>query len=68
MVKERRDRGDHRAALQDATQALDVGTGPIGEIAERALSDLAVLPVALTQENGWRRVTVGDGFDIHGGM
>src|SRR6266487_2165890 len=41
---------------------------PVREIAERALTHLAVLPVALAQQNGGRRVPVGDGFDIHGAI
>ena len=45
-------RGDDDAAFEYATQALDVGGGPIGQIAERALTNLAVLAVALAQEDG----------------
>ena len=60
-------RGDDGAAFQDAAQTLDVSGGPVGKIAERTLPDLAVLAVALAQENGRGRVPVWDGFDIHGG-
>ena len=60
--------GDDGAAFEHAAQALDVGGRPIGEVAERALPDLAVLAVALAQQDGRRRVPVGDGFDIHGSM
>ena len=59
--------GDDGAALEHAAQAFDVGWGPVGEVAQRAFTDLAVLAVALAQEDGGRRVPVRDGFDIHGG-
>ncbi len=58
--------GDDGAALEHAAQAFDVGRWPVGEVAQGALTDLAVLSVALAKENGGRRVPVGDGFDIHG--
>ena len=60
--------GDDGAAFEHAAQAFDVGGRPVGEIAEGALTDLAVLAVALAQQDGGRRVPVGDGFDIHGGV
>ena len=56
------------AAFEHAAQAFDMSRGPVGEVAERALADLAVLAVALAQQDGGRRVPVRDGFDIHGGM
>jgi hypothetical protein len=59
--------GDNRTAFEYAAQTLDVGRRPIGEIAERALTDLTVLAVALAQQDGRWRVPIGDGFDIHGG-
>src|SRR6202034_1751211 len=61
-------RGDDGAAFEDAAQAFDMGRGPVGEIAEGALPDLAVFTVALAQQDGGGRVPVGDGFDIHGGI
>ena len=36
-------RGDDDTALQHAAQALDMGLGPVGEIAQGALLDLAAL-------------------------
>ena len=44
--------GDDGAALEHTAQAFDVRGRPIGEIAQGALTDLAVLSVALAQENG----------------
>ena len=58
--------GDDGAALEHAAQAFDVRSGPIGEVAEGALTDLAVLAVALAQENGRGRAPIRDSFDIHG--
>ena len=53
------------AALEHAAQALDVGRGPVGQVAQGALTDLALVAVALAQENGGWRVPVRDRFDIH---
>ena len=47
-------RRDDGAAFEDAAQALDMRRGPIGEVAEGALPDLAVLAVALAQQDGGR--------------
>ena len=58
--------GDDDATFEHAAQALDMGGRPVREVAQRALTDLAVLAVGLTQQNGRRRVPVRDGFDIHG--
>ena len=58
--------GDDGAAFEHAAQTFDVGRRPVGEVAEGTFTDLAVLAVALAQENGRGRVPVGDGFDIHG--
>src|SRR5215210_7661209 len=57
--------GDDGAALEHTTQAFDVSRGPVGEVAEGAFADLALVAVALAQEDGGRRVPVRDGFDIH---
>jgi hypothetical protein len=43
--------GDDRAAFEDAAQTLDVGCGPIGQIAQSALTDLAAFAVALAQKD-----------------
>ena len=58
--------GNDRAALEHPAQPFDVGRRPIREIAQRALTHLAVRTVALAQQDGGRRVPVRDGFDIHG--
>jgi hypothetical protein len=60
--------GDDGTALEDAAQALDIRHGPVGEVAEGSLPDLAVVAIALAQQDGGGRVPVGDGFDTHGGM
>ena len=67
-MKASRSGGDDGAAFEHAAQAFDVGGGPVGEVAEGALTDLAVLAIALAQQDGRGRVPVGDGFDIHGGI
>ena len=58
--------GDDGAAFEHAAQALDVGGGPVGQVAQGALTDLAVLAVGFAQQDGGGRVPVRDGFDIHG--
>jgi len=58
--------GDDGAALEHAAETFDVRGRPVGEVAQRAFAHLAVLAVALTQQDGGGRVPVGDGFDIHG--
>ena len=40
------------AAFEHAAQPLDVGFGPVGKIAKGSLPDLAVLAVALAQQDG----------------
>jgi hypothetical protein len=46
--------GDDGAASEHTAQAFDVGSWPVGEVAESTLTDLAVLSVALAQETGDR--------------
>ena len=46
--------GDDGAALEHAAQAFDVGGGPVGEVAQGALTDLAVLAIGLAQQDGGR--------------
>jgi hypothetical protein len=57
--------GNDSATLEHAAQTFDVRGGPIGEIAEGPFADLAILTVALSQQDRRRRIPVGDGFDIH---
>jgi hypothetical protein len=57
---------DDGAALEHAAQPFDMGSRPVGKIAQRALTDTPVLAIALTQKDGGRRVPVGHRFDIHG--
>jgi len=58
--------GNDGAAFEHAAQAFNVGCRPVGEVAQGALPDLAVLAVTFAQKDGGRRVPVRDGFDIHG--
>ena len=43
--------GDDRAALQHTAQPFDVSYGPVGQVAQSALTDLAAFAVALAQED-----------------
>jgi hypothetical protein len=58
--------GDDGAAFEHTAKACDVGGGPVGEIAESALTDLAALAKALAQQDGGGRAPIRHGFDIHG--
>ena len=58
----------HDAALQDATQALDVFGRPMAQIEQRALADGFPVPIALAKQDGGRRTAIGDGLDIHGAI
>ena len=58
--------GDDRAALEHAAQTLDVGSGPVGKIAQCALTHLAAFAVALAQQDRGGRVPIRNGFDVHG--
>ena len=58
--------GNHSATFQHTAQTLDVGCGPVGQIAQCALTHLAAFAVALAQENRRRRVPIRNGFDVHG--
>src|SRR5690348_18446626 len=58
--------GNDGAAFEHTAQAFDMSGRPIREIAQRALSHLAVLAVTLAQQDGGRRVPVRHGFNIHG--
>ena len=57
--------GDDGATLEHAAQPFDVGGGPVRQVAQGALTHLAALAIALAQQDGGRRVPIGDGFDIH---
>jgi hypothetical protein len=57
--------GNDGAAFEHAAQAFNVGRGPVGKIAQCALTNLAAFPVALAQQDRRWRVPVADGLDIH---
>jgi hypothetical protein len=60
--------GDQILALQDATQEIDLSGGPGGEIGEGALVDFGADADRFAEKDGRGRVTVGDGFYVHGSM
>ena len=52
-------------APQQAAEGFDADRGPVGEVGEGAVLDLAVVAKGFAQEDGGRGVAVGDGGDIH---
>ena len=44
--------GDDGAAFEHAAQAFDVSWRPVGEVAQGAFTDLALVAVALAQQDG----------------
>jgi hypothetical protein len=59
---------DDGAALEEGLEALDQVGGPVGKVAQGALLDLGALAIGLAQQDGGRRVAVGDSLDVHGHM
>ena len=55
----------HPVATQHGAQGLDLLGWPVGEIGQGTVEDLAVLAIALAQQDGGGRAPVGDGGDIH---
>ncbi len=58
--------GERDSASEEGSQALDELVRPLGEVGERALPDLSVLAVGLSQQDCGRGVPVGHAFDVHG--
>src|SRR5580700_6630038 len=52
-------------ALQDGAQGIDFSLGPVGQIGDGAVVDLAVFAEALAEEDSGRGVAVGDDGDVH---
>src|SRR5437588_9977774 len=60
--------GNDGAAFEQCLEAGDPLVRPVGEVQPRALLDLASFAVALAQQDGRGRVSIGDRFDIYGSM
>jgi hypothetical protein len=58
--------GHDGLAAQYAPQSFDGGLGEVGEVGEGALPDAPALAIGLTEQDGGRRVSVGNPLDIHG--
>ena len=58
--------GPHRdAALQQKAEPADDFVGPLRQVGQGALPDLAALAVGLAEQHGGRGFPVGHSFDIH---
>ena len=55
-----------RAATQQDAQSFDDVSRHLAEIGDGPFEDLLALAVGLAQEDGGRRVAVGDDVDVHG--
>jgi hypothetical protein len=60
--------GDQIFPLENATQEVDLSGGPRGEIGEGSFIDLGSDTDRFAEEDGGRRVAIGDGLDVHGSM
>src|SRR5258708_39707973 len=58
-------RGQSGGTLQNLTEGVDLLSGPVREVLERAISDLTILAIGLAQEDGRRGVSVGDDRHVH---
>ena len=58
--------GDDGAAFEQHLEAGGAVRRPVGKVEQGALLDSAALAIALTQQDGRRRVAIGNRFDIHG--
>src|SRR5262247_3236314 len=60
--------GDDGATFEQHLEAGDAVRRPVGKVEQGTLFDPAALAVALAQQDGRRRVAIGNRFDIHGNM
>jgi len=60
--------GNDGAAFEQHLEAGDAVGRPVGKVEQGPLLDLAALTIALAQQDGRRRVAIGDRFDVHGNM
>ena len=61
-----RAKADHPAALEQRLEPVDDGGRQLAQIGQRPLLRLAALvPVALAQQHGRRRLAIGHGLDEH---
>ena len=52
--------------LEESAESIDLGLRPVGEVGDGAFADALAFTPAFAQQDGGRRVTVGDGFHVHG--
>ena len=57
---------DQRLIAENPAEGLDASRRPVGQIRNGAFADAAVLAPGLAEQDGGRRVPVGDTVDIHG--
>ncbi len=53
-------------AAQNPAQRVDLAQRPMREIRQRPLLDFVALAIALAQQDGGRRIAVGNALDVHG--
>ena len=57
--------GDGRGALQNWAERLDLRRGPMGEVGEGAVVDLAILTEGFAEQDRRGRRAIGDHGHIH---
>jgi hypothetical protein len=55
-------------ALESTAQGLDALRRPGGQVGKGPRADLVPVAEGFTQEDGRRRIAIGNGCDIHGGL
>jgi len=56
---------DYYTSLEQLAQSLNNMRGPLGQIGQGALFDLRAFAIGFAKQDGRRRITVGNAFDIH---
>src|SRR6266700_3882799 len=59
------DRYQARRSFQEPAEGVDLFSGPVREVLERAIPDFAVLAIGLAEKDSGRGVSVGDDRHVH---
>ncbi len=57
---------NERLAFKEATQGVDLGRGPVGDVGDGAFANFGALADGLAEQDGRGRIAIGDALHIHG--